>query len=147
MKKRLVSIIAGSMIIIMFAMNMEHIQNRPSDVNNNTKSNLSSFTITNITDNKKKDDILFNLPMMIPCADLKSVEEYLLKQGLRILATGVVGAEEIVEVWVGVEKKNFMLLKVHPTLGVSCFLVGGPILEPGGDYLDSTTQSPKKNPM
>ena len=144
MKKSIAAIIAGTMIIFMFGMNIDHIQ---SGASTEIPKNTPTSKFTTIADDKSKNAISFNIPILIPCADLKSAEEQMLKEGLKILATGLVSPEEIVEVWVGVEKKNFVVVKIHPTIGVTCLLTGGPLLKPGGDYLDSNKETPKKNPM
>lgn len=90
-----------------------------------------------INDNQSKDEVEgIMIPMPMICFPSRLAEQSLTEEGFRILTTGVrpegeVGPE-LYETWMNTETKNFVILRVVATQGLSCAIAAGPLLRPGG---------------
>lgn len=147
MKRKLLSLLAGFMIITIFAMSIDNIQYAFVKEEHVVRESAKTSGFKSISSDTKHKPINFSVPVMVPCTDTKLAEKEMLEQGLKILATGLVSLEEVVEVWVHPKNKSFAVVKIHPNLGVTCLLTGGPVFVPGGEYLDSSDTPRKRTPL
>ncbi len=147
MKYNIVGAVAGSMIIIMFGMNMDLVQTSTAQwLTEKTPFNDVRPSLQKIIDLPVANST-FVVPMSVPCTSIETAEKELLNNNMQILATGLSSAksgnEELIEIWMHPKKKSFAMIKLFPTLGISCLLSAGPILEPGGMLLDNEPTEPK----
>lgn len=88
------------------------------------------------------------LPMPMICFPSKQVEEALTKDGFKILSTGLRPdgefGPELYETWMNSETKNFVILRVVASQGLSCAIASGPLLRPGGVTMQEMEQSKPK---
>lgn len=106
-----------------------------------------------INDHKSKDEVEgIMIPMPMMCFPSRVAEESLTEEGFRILTTGMrpdgeVGPE-LYETWMNVETKNFVILRVVATQGLSCAIAAGPLLRPGGVTIKELEElQPKRQPL
>ena len=137
--KKIIQIFIGVMIIIMFGMNIEQMENLVSNSYGGPISPLARDPQAIEIANKEADATIISM-MPITCLPSNKAESLLVSKGLSILATGAVvdkgQGDELVEIWMHPKEQWFVILRLIPSKNMSCVVSKGPVLMPGGTLFE-----------
>lgn len=144
--------LAAAMTVSLVGMNIDRVVDLIPAVANESAP-ITSGIGRYINDSKSQEQAEgVTVPMPMICFASRVAEQALTAEGFRILATGYrpdgeVGPE-LYETWMNPETKNFVILRVVATQGLSCAIAVGPLLRPGGVTIKELEESqPKGQPL